>query len=118
MANVLVVDDEPALLDLLTEVVTEAGHQVRRAGNGREAFALAQQDPPDLVISDVMMPLMSGTELLAALRADPVLADTPVVLISAGARPPSATTTELTVYLRKPFDLSIVEMLIARLTGP
>jgi CheY-like chemotaxis protein len=118
MAKVLVVDDDPALLELLVEVVAEAGHEVRQATNGRLALAVARQEPLDLIISDIMMPLMTGTELLAALRADATLADLPVVLISAGAPPPGDGRPEITVYLRKPFDLSVVEDLIIRLTLP
>ena len=112
------VDDDPALLELLTELVSEAGHEVRRATNGRMALALIQQDPPDLVISDIMMPVMTGTELLTAIRADVALMDLPVVLISAGASPPADGRPEQTIYLRKPFDLYVVEELIARLTRP
>jgi CheY-like chemotaxis protein len=114
MAKVLVADDEIPLVELLVALVIEAGHQALFAYNGQDALLLVQRERPALVLSDVMMPLMTGTELLAAIRADPALARTPVVLMSAAK--PVAAISDADHYLPKPFDLPTVEALIARLT--
>jgi len=118
MAKVLVVDDEVPLVELLSEIAQEAGHQVLRAYNGQDGLALAQREHPDLVITDIMMPLMTGYGLLRALRADPALRDTPVVLISAVGGPPPPRTPPADFYPAKPFDVHELEALIQRFTNP
>ncbi len=116
MAKVLIVDDEVPLAQLLGEIVRDTGHQAWLAYNGREGLVLAQRERPDLVISDVMMPLMTGYELLCALRADPVLHHIYVVLTSAGAPPPPALAAAANQYLAKPFQLQAIEDLMGRFT--
>ena len=114
MATVLVIDDEAPIVELLVDIIEEKGHIALRASNGVEGLALARANLPDLIISDVMMPLLDGYALLRALRSEPELANTTVILMSAafprGSRPP----TDLPVdgYLRKPFDLATVETVI------
>lgn len=84
MGHVLLVEDEVDLRDNLEIVLTHAGHQVSTAGNGREALALIEQSPPDLVVSDISMPVMTGLQMLAAIRNDhPTLAEMPVILLTA-----------------------------------
>jgi CheY-like chemotaxis protein len=100
---VLVVDDDPDIRETLREVIEAEGFAVVCAANGRAALeALGRGVRPSLVVLDLMMPAMSGWELLAAIRADRSLADLPVAVISAGGRtpPPGATC-----FLRKPIDL-------------
>lgn len=67
-ARVLVVDDEPAILQTLSAILEAAGYQVRTAGDGFFALKLLRETPPDLIISDLRMPAMSGFELLAIVR--------------------------------------------------
>ena len=62
MAKVLIVDDEPAILELFKYVFEDAGHQVALAKNGREAVEVVSAAPPDFIILDVAMPVMSGKE--------------------------------------------------------
>ena len=69
MATILVVDDEQPLRDLLADVLELDGHRVLVAANGREALAIARRDRPDLVVSDVMMPLLNGVRLCQQLKA-------------------------------------------------
>lgn len=84
MAHVLLVEDEVDLRDNLEIVLTHAGHQVSTAGNGREALTLIEQSPPDLVLSDISMPVMNGLQMLAAIRDEhPTLAEMPVILLTA-----------------------------------
>jgi CheY-like chemotaxis protein len=82
VGRVLVVDDEPDLRFMLRRIFTQAGHEVTEAGNGAVALAAARQSPPDLVVTDIMMPVMGGVELIRALRADPVTASIPILSVS------------------------------------
>jgi CheY-like chemotaxis protein len=101
---VLVVDDDPDIRETLREVLEAEGHAVITAPNGRAALAaLAKGIRPSLILLDLMMPGMSGWELLALLREDRAFADVPVAVLSAaGGRtsPPGATH-----FLRKPIEL-------------
>ncbi|MBX5480329.1 MAG: response regulator [Myxococcaceae bacterium] len=111
MSLVLVADDEPAVLEVLTEVVEDLGHDVVRAHDGKEALQLARTQRPHLVVTDHMMPRLSGLELCRALREEAGLREVPVILLSA-ALPPEAT--EAFAYLAKPFELDEFEALVKR----
>ncbi|MFL5346077.1 MAG: ATP-binding protein [Hyalangium sp.] len=106
MKVVLVVDDEEALLDVFSSVLSELGHTVLSAHAGDEALGLAQAHQPDLIISDHMMPGMTGVEFLRSVRGDERLADTPFILVSA-AQPQGAH--EANAYLPKPVSLETFE---------
>lgn len=108
MAIILVVDDEEPILSIVAEVVEEMGHQVLRAMNGREALELVRSTPPDLVLSDVMMPFLNGVELCRTLKSDGATAHIAVVLMSAvGAdRGQSAGADG---FIHKPFSLDDIE---------
>lgn len=111
MSLVLVVDDEPAVLEVLGEVLADLGHEVLRAYDGREALQVARARKPDLVVTDHMMPRMSGAELCRQLRREPQLANVPVILLSAAL---SEGIPEAQAFLAKPFELSHFEALVAR----
>ena len=81
--TVLVVDDEQDILDLVRFRLEHDGYRVLTASDGQTGLTLAQQERPDLCILDVMMPKLSGLEVLARLRADPATADTRVILLTA-----------------------------------
>ena len=82
MASVLVVDDEFGITEVLDALLTDAGHHVRRAINGRQAMELVHEQRPDLVLLDMMMPIMDGPTTLKAIRSDPQSASVPVILMS------------------------------------
>ncbi len=83
MATVLVVDDEPLIAMALEAALEDAGHAVSTAANGRQGLErLAEAPRPDLVLLDMMMPVMNGPAMLAAMAADPELAAIPVVVLS------------------------------------
>jgi two-component system response regulator AtoC len=118
MAGVLIVDDEPAVLFLLREVLEERGHRVVSAGHGAEAAALADQgllQEVDLVLTDYAMPELDGLGLLEHLRRhDPEL---PVVLLTArGSERLAARSIKQGAfdYLPKPFELDELEAVVAR----
>lgn len=83
-ATLLVVDDAPANLTVLGELLRDAGYQVKAANSGRAALRYAAQSPyPDLILLDVMMPEMDGYQVLAQLRTDPATASIPVIFFTA-----------------------------------
>ncbi|MFD9700964.1 SpoIIE family protein phosphatase [Lentzea sp. NPDC059081] len=84
-ATVLVADDNADMREYLTRLLVRAGYEVRTVTDGIAALETARTDPPDLVVSDVMMPRMDGLSLVTALRADPRTMSVPVLLLSARA---------------------------------
>lgn len=104
--RVLVVDDDDDIRSLLRELLEEFGHyQVSEAANGAEALALIRRSAqkPELILLDLMMPVMNGFELARRLRADPETASIPVVVISATATRSDAKDLGSVAFLPKPF---------------
>ena len=81
--KILIVDDEPFNVDYLEQELEEADHETITAANGREALDKVQGAAPDLILLDIMMPVMDGFEVLSRLKADPSTRDIPVIVISA-----------------------------------
>ena len=111
---ILVVDDEPAILESIVEVLRDEGYAVEAARDGRSALALFERTSPELVLMDVMMPGIDGRAAYLAMRAHPQGQDIPVVLMSAAADP-SRLDPGVTAFLAKPFDLDALLNLVARL---
>ncbi len=82
-ADILIVDDKPANLRLLSQMLVENGYQVRPAPDGSVALAAAQAQPPDLILLDIRMPEMDGYQVCKHLKADPSTRDIPIIFISA-----------------------------------
>ena len=80
--RVLVVDDDPDILDALSEILEVEGYEVQRARNGREALQRIEQDMPDLVLLDLMMPVMDGWEFMKHQRRDWHLCTIPTIVVS------------------------------------
>jgi DNA-binding response OmpR family regulator len=110
---ILIVDDEPSILEALAMALSDEGHIVRTARNGAEALDQLQAEPVDLIVSDVMMPKIDGHMLVDELRRRGD--ETPIMLMSAAAH--AVRTTPGIPLLRKPFDLdellSLVERVLA-----
>ncbi|MCA9904957.1 MAG: response regulator, partial [Anaerolineae bacterium] len=81
--TILVVDDTPENLKLLTEMLTDQNYRVRIAPNGEHALASIQKEMPDLILLDILMPEMDGFQLCRLIKADEYLRDIPVIFISA-----------------------------------
>ena len=81
--KVLIVDDEPFNVDYLQQQLEDSNYQLITAFNGREALDKIEREQPDLVLLDLMMPILDGFAVLAQVKADPVLRDIPVIIISA-----------------------------------
>lgn len=118
MKRVLAVDDSRTLRDMLVDCLTGAGHQVYVAGDGAEALNALREHRPDIVITDLNMPVMDGLEFIEAARADAAGRDVPLLLLT------TETATELKVrarqvgatgWLTKPFDGAQVLSLIDQL---
>jgi two-component system, OmpR family, response regulator CpxR len=113
-APVLVVDDDVDLRDTLREVLEQAGYDVYCAENGREALDLLHQadPPPGLILLDLMMPIMSGEEMLAALKQVHALAAIPVTIVSGHDDAPTGES-----YLAKPVDFAALLAIVEKTCG-
>jgi CheY-like chemotaxis protein len=116
MTTILVVDDEPLIAMVLEAELGDAGYGVVTAANGRQGLERLSETPrPDLVLLDMMMPVMTGPEMLAVMAADPDLRRLPVIVLSSL---PEATIRErakgVAAILRKPYTADEVLGAIAR----
>lgn len=114
-ASILIVDDEPDLLDLLEMNLDKEGYSIRKAVSGAEALASIRSGRPDLVLLDVMLPDTSGIKLLSRLKNDAETGDIPIILLTA-----KDSETDMVVglrvgaddYITKPFS---IDVLLARI---
>lgn len=85
MANILIIDDDPHIRDMLTELLEDEGYTVTSVSNGQEAIAYLQYSgqPPCVILLDLMMPVMNGWQFRNVQQQDPSLASIPVVVLSA-----------------------------------
>jgi len=83
MAKILVAEDEPSLYKLLEFRLNSLGHEILLATDGKQALALVKSERPDLVLLDVMMPVMGGIEVLCTLKEDESTKNIPVIMLSA-----------------------------------
>ncbi|MEO2006337.1 MAG: response regulator, partial [Candidatus Poribacteria bacterium] len=115
--KVLVVDDEPDILDLVELTLLSEGLDVVSATNGAEALAAAAREIPDLVLLDVSMPDLDGFEVMQALREDPATARIPVIMLTARAQIGDklrGLSSGADDYITKPFEPADV---VARVTA-
>ena len=104
MKTILLVDDEYGIVEVLRMLLADEGYKVLTAADGQRALELLAKQTPDAVITDQMMPLMSGTELFRAMRKLPALRKVPVVLISSAPLRAASTGLPWAMFLQKPFD--------------
>jgi DNA-binding response OmpR family regulator len=116
---VLVVDDDPVIVKLLTVNFEMEGFTVRSAIDGAEGVAAVRADPPDVVVSDIMMPNVSGLDLVRELKASPDTATIPIILLSAKAQAGDirdGLDAGADDYITKPFEpLDLVDRVNALL---
>lgn len=104
---ILVIDDDLAILDMIAELLSYEGYQVVTHTEGSSALAWAKTNPPSLILLDLMMPEMSGWQVVAALRATPQTRAVPVVLLSARRDlPNTAKDLDVPDFLEKPFEIN------------
>jgi CheY-like chemotaxis protein len=100
VAEILIVDDEPDMRFILRYAFEAAGHRIVEAHHGVAALECVKNARPDLIVTDVMMPVLNGFELIRRLRADPDTAGIPILLLSSRVRASSGADAALT----KPFQ--------------
>ena len=104
--TVLVVDDDPDIRNVIQLWLADCGYQVAGASNGFEALAKVKTVRPQLIILDMMMPVMDGAQVAQRLRADPQTRAIPIIVVSADPRARERLrTTSVDARLPKPFDL-------------
>ncbi len=108
---ILVADDDPDILSIVSMSLETQGYTVHKATNGREAVDAAREHHPDLVLLDMMMPELSGYEAVGELKADPATRDIVIVGLSAKAMASDmerATDAGIDGYITKPFRIAQV----------
>jgi CheY-like chemotaxis protein len=111
--KILVVDDEPAIRDLLVAVLEDEGYRTVAASSAPRALELLSAEQPNLVLMDIMMPEMDGREAFRRMEEQPELARIPVVMMSA-AYAADRVPGRVAAFLPKPFDLEQLLATIAR----
>lgn len=107
--KILIVDDEPDILRTLQDRFEMNEYSVITAANGKEGLEKAIQEKPDIILLDVIMPIMDGLEMLEALRKHPEGRDCEVIMLTARSQPHDidrAKACGIRDYIVKPFDLS------------
>lgn len=117
MATILIVDDEEPVRDFLGQLLEGAGYRVLQAINGAQALTVMAHDRPDLVIADIMMPVLSGAELCRRLKAKADTRAIPVILMSAAGQR-AADGAGADTFVDKPFALEEMEALVRRWLPP
>jgi adenylate cyclase len=115
--KILIVDDEPFNVDYLEQELEESDYQLLSAVNGQDALEKVRAESPDLILLDIMMPVMDGFEVLARLKADQTTRDIPVIVISASSDLQSVIKgikCGAEDYLPKPFEPTLLH---ARITA-
>jgi CheY-like chemotaxis protein len=121
--GILIVDDTPALLDVVRKCLQGEGYRVRTCLESRYAVELARAEKPDVIMLDVVMPEVSGWEVLTALREDPSFARTPVIVCTAYVAEALGRLAELKGpdqhlgLLPKPFELEELIEVVASVTS-
>ncbi len=105
--RVLVVDDDPDILDAICDILGSEGYDVVRAKHGVEALEQVARQRPDLILLDLMMPVMDGATFARELRTRS-LAGIPIIVISAEGNPARAASVHARRYLAKPFDIDVL----------
>jgi CheY-like chemotaxis protein len=119
MALILVADDEFLLADMLANFLTDEGHEVTTAAHGVIALQMIRERRPAMVITDFMMPLMTGLELAQAIRADAALEGLPVILVSGAQGGTAREHGELfAAVFDKPYDLQAMLVAVNKILAP
>ncbi len=120
MAKILIVDDDPSIVELLQFLLNREGHTLSIARDGQAGLTMAQQTNPDLIVLDVMMPEMDGMTVSATLFQNPVTRRTPILILTAKghARGILGLVPNVSVYMDKPFEPEELLRNVRRLLAP
>ncbi len=117
MTTILIVEDEAVIAEMLADLFIDEGYRVQVARNGREGLGFLDKLLPDLVLSDVMMPVMDGRALCEAMAQHPKHRSIPVILMSAGGDTIKLDHCHYTAFIAKPFSLHTMLDTVARIVG-
>ncbi|MGR3221412.1 MAG: response regulator transcription factor [Candidatus Anammoxibacter sp.] len=128
MKKVLIIEDDPCIRMLLTEVIEEAfddsldngEFEVFEACDGEQGFQMAQQERPDLIFSDVMMPKMDGFEVCSKIKNDPDLRDIYFILLTAKGQEvdkKKGASVGCDEYMTKPFKPELIVAKVEEMLG-
>lgn len=120
MTTILIVDDEPSIRSLVRDVLELEGHEIIEAPDGPSALEAVAQHNPDLMVLDIMMPGMSGLDVLRTLRRERSGSELPIILLTAAADDDTTWagwTAGASVFLPKPFDPNHLLDWVERLLG-
>ena len=118
--SILVVDDDPEIVTLLSTRLSRRGYKISTANDGTRALELAKRELPDLVLLDVMMPGKSGWEVARALKQDPVTAHVKIMMVTAIGEKTNEITAPIygaDAHIDKPFEFEKLEKMILGLLG-
>lgn len=116
-ALVLIVDDEIAFRDVLAHVLRDEGYRVEVASNGVEALAHLRRERPALMLLDLVMPVMSGTDVLASMSSDPDLAPVPVLVVSGAPERVKVVAGKVAGVATKPVNLEALLQSVSSLVS-
>jgi len=118
MASILIVDDEQQAVDILKMMLEDAGFEVLTADNGESGFSAACEHRPDVIIADVLMPVMDGYALYKQLKSEPVTKHIPVIILTArGAMESAFEAIGVDCFLEKPVETGVLIAQIQELLG-
>lgn len=109
LGRILIVEDDPAIQGLLDEVLQDEGYETVVAGDGRTGIERARSERPNLILMDIMLPVLDGVSAIQELKADPETRPIPIIAMSAGANlARHAEQLPADDVLRKPFNLDVL----------
>jgi len=114
---ILVVEDNALLANLIAEVLQEEGYNVKVASDGHEGLQKLSEVKPDLVITDLMMPRVSGEEFCNTIQANPRFSSIPVVMMTSRDEHSIHAKCKYNAFLAKPFELNHLVGLVSSLTS-
>ena len=117
MRTILLVEDEAPIAQLVLDILSDLGHRVVTAMHGLEALMHLREVRPDLIISNVSMPVMDGKELCKQLQSDPELRTIPIVLLSATRSKLDLEECKYTALIEKPFEVEVLLETISKTLG-
>ena len=112
MSRILIVDDDPHIVRMLSDVLSDEGYEVTTATQSLRAFDRAKESQPDLILMDIMMPYLDGLDQIKLFSLDDDLKDVPIIVITAKARAldgiEDLRALRIVDYLYKPFEISVL----------
>jgi CheY-like chemotaxis protein len=115
--TVLIVEDEEVLSDLLTVLLEDEGYNVTAVPNGKAGLTSLQKTAPDLIITDLMMPVLDGLGFCRAIRSMPEYRAIPLVLLSAVSDRLQSGECSWSAIVRKPFNVDVLLKTVSHLVG-